>query len=102
MPREEIALLLVPPITVEQLETEYSLELEMGPAKANLEVTAGLLGAARKGNITAMIYWTKSRMGWTERASEPKEKPAASENAPPAAVPPTQGLFEGKLTLVKK
>lgn len=102
MPPEEIALLLVPPVTVEQLQAEFSLELEMGPAKVNLEMTTGLLAAARKGNVTAMIYWTKSRMGWTERAGVPSEKPAASETAPPAAVPPTAGLFGAPLRVVPK
>lgn len=102
MPPEEISLLLVPPVTVEQLQAEFSLELEMGPAKVNLEMTTGLLAAARKGNVTAMIYWTKSRMGWTERANAPSEKLPPSESAPAAAVPPTAGLFTGKLELVKK
>lgn len=101
MPRPEIALLLVPPITVAQLELEYALELEMGPAKANLEVTTGLLALARKGNAGAMIYWTKARMGWKENAPAPKESPPPGEEAAPLERTPTAGLFQGKLKIVK-
>lgn len=104
MPHEEIALLLVPPLSVDELKDQYATELEMGPAKANLEISTGLLKAARAGHVTAMIYWTKSRMGWAEKESKTKDGPLEREpGAPAALVPaPAVGLFRGKLKLVKK
>lgn len=103
MPPEEIALLLVPAITVERLKADYAVELEMGPAKANLEVSTGLLAAARKGNVGAMIYWTKARMGWTEKAAPAKETLPPSEGTPAQApMPSAESLTRIPLTLVKK
>lgn len=93
MPLEEIAILLVPPVTVDQLKLDYAVQLEMGPAKANLEVTSGLLASARKGNTTAQIYWTKSRMGWTERGPGEKEKVPPSENTPAEGPMPTAEML---------
>lgn len=94
MADEEIALLLVPPLTVEQLRADFAAQLEMGPAKANLETVSLLRGAVKKGNVTAAIYWTKARMGWTEKGPEAKDKPAPSETSLPATMPTASSLSE--------
>ena len=82
MAPEEIALLLVPPMDADTLKRDYAVELEMGPAKANLETVSMLRGAVKKGNVTAAIYWTKARMGWTEKAPATKGQPGDEEPAP--------------------
>jgi hypothetical protein len=79
MPLEEIALLLKPPVSVEDLRRDYAVELEMGPAKANLETVAMLRSAVKKGNVTAAIYWTKAKMGWVEgKGANKGESPTES------------------------
>lgn len=90
---EEIALLCQPPITVEALKRDYAVELEMGPARANLETVTGLRAAVKKGNVGAMIYWTKARMGWTEKGPGVKEQPPddqTGQTSAPAAMPTSQ------------
>lgn len=89
---EDIGLLLVPPIDAETVKRTYALELEMGPAKANLETVQVLRAGVRKGNMTAAIYWTKARMGWTEKGSAPRDQnlaePEESEHQKPTTFPP--------------
>lgn len=102
MPPEDIALLLVPPITTDDLKMRYAVQLQTGPAKTNLKATTGLLAGINKGNMTAIIYWTKSRMGWKENAPQPKDPALPSEESgAPLTGSATEGLFKGKLKVVK-
>lgn len=83
MAAEDIALLLSPQVSVQDLKRDYATELEMGPAKANLETVAMLRGAVKKGNVTAAIYWTKARMGWTEKTPTKSESEKDESQAAP-------------------
>lgn len=49
------------------LERYYQLELELGSTMATASVVAALYRAAIKGNVTAMIFWMKTKGGWRER-----------------------------------
>ena len=43
-------------------------ELELGLARANAVVSGTLFAEAKRGNITAAIFWMKIRAGWRETA----------------------------------
>ena len=48
------------------LRRDFRKELATGAAKANAKVVASLFDQAIGGNVSAMIWWTKARMGWHE------------------------------------
>lgn len=87
MPEEEIGLLLVPPIDLATLRQSYAAELEMGPVKANLETLSMLRAGVKKGNMTAVIWWTKVKMGWTERGPQSKDRPSENDDVPAPKLP---------------
>ena len=50
----------------------FRRELDTGPVEANLRVANALYkNATTNGNVTAQIFWMKSRMGWRERDPVP-------------------------------
>jgi hypothetical protein len=44
----------------------YREELDLGETKANAQVAGFLFNAARSGNVTAQIFWLKTRARWRE------------------------------------
>jgi hypothetical protein len=50
----------------------YREELDLGETKANAQVAGFLFTAAKSGNVTAQIFWLKSRARWKEAPSELK------------------------------
>jgi len=48
----------------------YREELDLGETKANAQVAGFLFTAARNGNVTAQIFWLKTRARWKEPAAE--------------------------------
>jgi hypothetical protein len=69
---EEIARLVINPSTGKPIDDttlriHFRLELDTGVTKANTAVASKLYKmATEQGNVTAMIWWTKARMGWRE------------------------------------
>ncbi len=53
-------------ITKATLEKYYAEELKNGKVKANAAIAETLFKKARDGNITACIFWLKTRAGWRE------------------------------------
>jgi hypothetical protein len=53
-------------------------ELDRGTAEANADVAGALYERAMRGDVTAGIFWLKSRAGWREKAPE---KPMPSSDA---------------------
>lgn len=50
------------------LRKHFRTELDAGAAKADAAVAKSLFENATKfNNVTAQIWWTKSRMGWTDK-----------------------------------
>src|SRR3954451_9977907 len=47
-------------------------ELDMGETKANAQVAGFLFNSARNGNVTAQIFWLKTRARWRETPVELK------------------------------
>jgi hypothetical protein len=44
----------------------YRDELDLGETKANAQVAGFLFNAAKNGNVTAQIFWLKTRARWRE------------------------------------
>ena len=54
------------------LRKHYREELDLGEAKANAQVAGFLSNAAKNGNVTAQIFWLKTRAKWRETPVELK------------------------------
>lgn len=52
------------------LRKHYREELDLGETKANAQVAGFLFNSARNGNVTAQIFWLKTRAQWREAPSE--------------------------------
>ena len=65
VPEAEIAQLLK--IDPKTLRKHYSEELRLGHTKANAQVAGFLFNSARSGNVTAQIFWLKTRARWREQ-----------------------------------
>jgi hypothetical protein len=72
---EDIATMLR--IDKKTLYRHFRRELDTGMTEANVRVAQALYGNATKNmNVTAQIWWTKTRMGW----KAPDEQPAHGGN----------------------
>lgn len=56
-------------------------DLDRGVAEANAMVSGYLFAAAKAGNVTAQIFWLKSRAHWREKTVA--DDPAAREDGEP-------------------
>ena len=54
------------------LRKHYRDELDMGETKANAQVAGFLFNSARNGNVSAQIFWLKTRARWREVPMELK------------------------------
>jgi hypothetical protein len=52
------------------LRKHYRDELDMGETKANAQIAGFLFNAAKSGNVTAQIFWLKTRARWRETPVE--------------------------------
>jgi hypothetical protein len=52
------------------LRKYYREELDIGETKANAQVAGFLFNAAKNGNVTAQIFWLKTRAKWRETPLE--------------------------------
>src|SRR3982751_6740596 len=65
LPHDDIASILG--ISDETLRKHYRAELDVGRAKGNLTTTDRLHKKAKDGNVAALIFLAKVRMGWSEK-----------------------------------
>jgi hypothetical protein len=66
IPQEQIARVF--DIDSKTLRLHYRDELDLGVIEANAQVAKTLFQqGTRDGNTAALIWWTKSRMGWKEK-----------------------------------
>src|SRR5712672_2446286 len=59
-------------IDAKTLRKHYRDELDLGETKANAQVAGFLFNSARTGNVTAQIFWLKTRARWRETPLELK------------------------------
>src|SRR5687767_5705888 len=57
-------------IDAKTLRKHYREELDLGETKANAQVAGFLFNSARTGNVTAQIFWLKTRARWRETPTE--------------------------------
>ena len=64
------------------LRKRFRDELDLGVAEANATVCGYLFAAAKAGNVTAQIFWLKTRAHWRERtAADAQEADAQAPRA---------------------
>jgi hypothetical protein len=51
------------------LRKHYREDLDLGTTKANAQGAGFLFNSARNGNVTAQIFWLKTRASWKETPS---------------------------------
>ena len=68
----EIDISRVVGIDAKTLRKHYREELDLGETKANAQVAGFLFNSARNGNVTAQIFWLKTRARWRESPVELK------------------------------
>jgi hypothetical protein len=61
-------------------------DLDRGVAEANATVSGYLFAAAKAGNVTAQIFWLKTRAHWRERAVPDHPAPDSDTGASPPVV----------------
>jgi len=66
LPQEHIAVLIRDGISVDTLQDHFASELKKGKAKANSQIGKTLFQKAMGGDTTAMIWWSKTQMKWSE------------------------------------
>ena len=71
---------------IRKARPEVDEAFERGLAALGDELTHHLLNAARNGNIVAMIYLTKARLGWRE-GDTPEARPNITINLPDSQTP---------------
>jgi predicted transcriptional regulator len=68
LPHEQIASLVG--IDDKTLRKHYRKELDEGKAKANSQIAKTLYSKATSGDTTALIWWTKTQMKWSETVKQ--------------------------------
>jgi hypothetical protein len=58
------------------LRKHYRDELDLGETKANAQVAGFLFNSAKNGNVSAQIFWLKTRARWRETPLELKHSGA--------------------------
>ena len=66
----EIDIAAVLGVDPKTLRKHYRDELDLGATKANAQIASYLFNAAKNGNVTAQIFWLKTRARWRETPVE--------------------------------
>lgn len=76
-------------------------ELDRGVAEANATICGYLFAAAKAGNVTAQIFWLKTRAHWRERVPADDPAPAGPvETNPPVVLVLPDNDRDAELTQV--
>tara|TARA_R110002094_G_scaffold18792_1_gene30368 strand:+ start:806 stop:1147 length:342 start_codon:yes stop_codon:yes gene_type:complete len=67
IPQDSLCLVVRDGIDEKTLRKHFRRELDTSATKANAKVAQTLFGKAMGGDTTALIWWTKTRMKWSER-----------------------------------
>src|SRR5947208_10039007 len=77
VPQDDIAKIIG--CTAKTLRKRFRDELDRGVAEANATISGFLFAAAKAGNITAMLFWLKTRAHWRDRVAA--DDPSANADA---------------------
>ena len=76
VPQDDIAKIVgCAPKTLRQ---RFRDDLDRGVAEANATICGYLFDAAKAGNVTAQIFWLKTRANWRERTTPDEPIPSAN------------------------
>ena len=70
VPHDNIAALIRGGIDSDTLKKHFKIELAQGKAKACTQVGKTLYQKAIDGDVTSLIWWTKSQMRWAETVKQ--------------------------------
>lgn len=96
LPQEQIGALLRDGVCLDVVRDNFAHELKAGKAKASAKIGQTLFNRAIGGETAALIWWTKSQMGWKEKReldiSNPDGtlKPPTAINIVPVDVPASE------------
>jgi len=96
LPHDQIGALLRDGVCVDVVRDNFAHELKAGKAKASAKIGQTLFNRAIGGETAALIWWTKSQMGWKEKReldiSNPDGtlKPPTAINIVPVDVPASE------------
>lgn len=93
IPQEDVARVIG--IDPKTLRLHYREELDTASVQANAAIGGALFNKAKGGDTTAMIWWTKARMRWSEKKEH--EHSGSVEAAPSPAMAETMARIEEKL-----
>jgi hypothetical protein len=82
VPQDDIAIIIG--CAPKTLRKRFRDELDRGVAEANAMISGYLFAAAKAGNITAQIFWLKTRAHWREARST--DVTMEDRGTPPQAV----------------
>ena len=77
-PRDVIASIIG--ITADTLAKHYRPELDESMAKCCAAIAGALYGKAMSGDVTAMIFWLKTRARWREERAESPESATIADS----------------------
>ena len=66
LPYEQIAAQIRGGVSIDTIQRHFRPEITVGQAEANQKIAQCLFNKAIGGDTTALIWWTKSRMRWSE------------------------------------
>ena len=96
LPHDQIGALLRDGVCTDVIRQYFAKELKAGKAKASAKIGQTLFNRAIGGETAALIWWTKSQMGWKEKReldiSNPDGtlKPPTAINIVPVDVPASE------------
>ena len=67
LPHDQIAALVRDGVCTDVIRQYFAKELKAGKAKASAKIGQTLFNRAIGGETAALIWWTKSQMGWKEK-----------------------------------
>jgi hypothetical protein len=68
------------------LRKHFRIELNRGVAEANAAAASYLFAKVKEGNVTAQIFWLKTRAGWREGRAPEDPVPGAEAGSHPYVI----------------
>lgn len=77
--RQHICNVIRPRISLRTLDKYYSEEMTLAKAEVDSRIASSIVQKALKGDSTMMIFYAKTRIGWSEKPQETKSGESFSE-----------------------
>lgn len=100
IPQDQIAIQVRGGVSLDTIHRHFREELTAGKAEANSKIAECLFNKATGGDTTALIWWTKTQMRWSETS---KVEHTGANGAPIAlAAVDFRGLSDDELEQMQK